>query len=69
MDLELGNTFIVNNKKCTYLNNDYCVFIKGVHHDMKNPMYVEIYNGIMEMRCLHRDCKNMSMSTNKIDTK
>jgi P4 family phage/plasmid primase-like protien len=56
MNLELGNTITVNNKKCTFLNNRDCVFIQKEHKGLEKPMFVEITNDIMEIRCRHDDC-------------
>ena len=49
----------------------YCVFINRVHEDMKKPMYVDVYNGMMEIKCRHIDCmgKTCPMSINKINKK
>lgn len=56
MNLELGNTIEINDRKCTILNNDTCFFIQNVHEDMKKPMFVDIHNGIMEIKCRHMEC-------------
>lgn len=56
MNLEIGDTVTVNNKKCTYLNNTKCCFTNKIHKGIENPLYVEIHNEIMEIRCMHRNC-------------
>lgn len=56
MKLELGDTYKVNDRKCTIVNNDICFFIGTVHIGMEKPMYVDVYDGKMELKCRHIDC-------------
>lgn len=56
LELDLGKTVEVSGRKCTILNNDKCIFTGKPHEDVEKPNFVEVYNGSMEIRCIHRDC-------------
>lgn len=56
LELDLGGTIEVSGRKCTYLNNNNCVFIGKPHNGYEKTMFVEVHNGIMEIRCTHLDC-------------
>jgi P4 family phage/plasmid primase-like protien len=56
LGLELGKTIDVLGKKCTFIDNDFCVFINGPHKRGSNSMYVEVRDGVMELRCRHEKC-------------
>lgn len=56
LELDLGKTIEVSGRKCTFLNNDNCVFIGKPHKGHQKTMFVEVHNGVMELRCRHEDC-------------
>ena len=56
MDLDLGETIGVDGRKCTFLKNNICVFTNKPHLVMDDPMFVDIHNELMVIKCRHREC-------------
>ncbi len=54
--LQIGEVKTFKDRQCIFLENEECVFIGKAHPDLKKSMYIDIYNGRMDMKCQHRDC-------------
>ncbi len=55
-NLQIGEVKTFKDRQCIFLENEECVFIGKAHPDLKKSMYIDIYNGRMDMKCQHRDC-------------
>ena len=56
MNLKLGKMQTFKDRQCVFLDNEECIFTGKPHSDLQKSMYVDIYNGCMDIKCHHREC-------------
>ena len=56
INLSLGKTQTFKDRQCIFLENENCIFTGKPHPDLQKSLYIDIYNGCMDIKCQHRDC-------------